>query len=196
MTGVVLICLAGCWRGVGRQPLVVGAAGSGLSVVREFVDRFGTRRVETLTNMFTEDAVVEIRGLAAVIQGRSGVRDLAEYAAVVKSRLRMTEYRAAEDTVWAELVETNEWLRITGVNELRYRALFRMRLGRLEEVVLEIEPESRELLKERLMNVLLSLLKEEPETVERLMPGGRLSFNRRAASELLWILRERFRGQR
>ncbi|MEO0073559.1 MAG: nuclear transport factor 2 family protein [candidate division WOR-3 bacterium] len=195
LAGLLLVILAGCWFGVARQPAADGALGSGLSVVREFADRFGTKRVNAVVGLFSDDAIVEIRGLGAVIQGRSGLRDLAEYAFTVKSRLRMTSSKVSADTVWADLVETNDWLRFAGMEELRYRAVFRTRLGRIEEAVLELEPESRDAVKQQMMDVLIPLLNEEPETLERLMPGGRLVFNRTAGSELMRILRTRAQRQ-
>lgn len=195
LAGLVFVILSGCGQGLVSRSAAGDGLGPNLALVREFVDRFGSRRVEAVVSLFSDDAIIEIRGLAGVIRGRSGVRDLLEYADEAKSRLRMTGFRTAGDTVWADLVETNEWLRITGVNELNYRAAFRVRVDRIEEAVLEIEPESRERLKQRMMSLLLSFLSQDPAATERLMPQGRLSFNRAAAVELLRVLRERFPGR-
>jgi len=188
VTGIWTLAICGCagWLDLAGP---TGSSGTGASVVREFCRRFGTRGTRQVVGLFAADAVFEIDGLGIVVQGRQGLKGLAEYGARVGSRLAAVDVSEVGDTVRCRLEESNEVYRLLGVETVWYEGWFALRRGRIERAVVKLEPASREGLKRGLAEFLLWLAATDPAALEKAMPDGKLKADLETGARLLELLR-------
>lgn len=185
----MLLLAAGCAGWLGSPSSLADRPGAGGGVVREFCRRFGTRGYRQIAGLFREDAVFEIEGLGIALHGHAGITELAEYGAAVGSRFSVAEIAEAGDTVVCVLEETNDWYRLLGVNHVVYEVRFAVRRGRIERASARMARSSREALGQKLAEFAVWLAGNEPASVEKLMPGGRLRLNKETGTQMLQLMR-------
>jgi hypothetical protein len=167
-----------------------------VSVVNDFVAGFGVRPGSVLVRLFTESAQVRIEGLSVVLDGRGEIARLAEYGISVRSRMRLVDWTADSAGVVCRLGEVNDWLRLLGMDSMKYSGHFIVNRGRIDRVTIHPEPESAEMLAGRLTEFWFWLMLNRPSGLSRLMPDGKLVPGRTDFSEVLHLLRQWRSGSR
>lgn len=144
--------------------------------------------VEGLLALHAADAEFLIPGQQPV-RGTEALRALFEWDAVLGSQLIMEGISADGDTILIEsIVERNKWFQAIGLAEARHKPGTRIVLR--EGRILGIYPaafddgtQSRVI--EQLDRVVGWLSANRPDTLERLLPGGKFRYD--AASAGLWL---------
>jgi len=119
-----------------------GDAG-GLSLIREYETQKNNGNLEAVLQMFAEDAVLYF-GPMGSLSGVDQIRGIHEYDIAIDARLKFTGCTVDENKVACRTVETNEWLRLAGIESLVYdESLFEFSPdGRIQSVAGTLSPES------------------------------------------------------
>jgi hypothetical protein len=185
-TALLVLSLAAC----GTVTSPARWQGSSDLVVRDFCGRFGRQKGLAVASLFADSARFDIDGLGLSFVGRGEIVRLAEYGAAVHERLVVRDFAVSRDTVRCRLNESNDWLALLGIKGASYDGWFRVSGTRILAARIRLSPDSRDELAGKLAGFLSWLLTQEPELLERLMPGGRPAFDSRVVPELLSRLRQ------
>ena len=90
-----------------------------LSLVKTFEDAANRHAIDEIMTMFSDDAEFELVGLARLV-GKKEIRAIFEYDAGVKGEIHLINCTAGTDTVSCQLVESNDRLRVAGLDKLLY----------------------------------------------------------------------------
>jgi hypothetical protein len=171
-------------------------AGSGLAAgaVRSFINGFGKYRPTRLNRLFTEDARIEIKGVGIVAQGRAELDDFFDFGQTVKSRLAEFELRVVNDSVFCQIEEDNDCLRLLGLEPLIYDALFIVEGKRIKTVLITPDPASRSRLMSKGIVFLGWLRRSQPAALNELMPDGKFRFTAENGRRLIELINQ-WQGQ-
>lgn len=189
-----LLIFAGCAGVLGPADGRAGLYLRGSVNVERFVEGFGQRRSSRLLGLFTSEPGIEIAGLGAVAQGRAEISDFLAYGQAVRSRLKLLELRMEAESVFCRLEESNTWLELLGCSPLQYQAVFLLEDGKINRMLLRLEPTSRAELIGKGLQFFNWLKHQEPQLLIQLMPDGRFRFNAENGSRLLELIRS-WQGQ-
>jgi hypothetical protein len=190
------------WLGLFAAALVLGISGCGTVVrsprgqggadlvVQDFCGRFGRQKGFAIVSLFADNARFDLVGVGVSFVGRDDIARLADYGVAAHGRLVEREAEVALDTVRCRLEESNDWLRLLGVNHATYDGRFLVSRGKIAGAQLELTPDSREELAGKLAGFLAWLLARDPEVLQRLLPGGRPVYDSRFVPELISHLRQ------
>lgn len=90
-----------------------------LSVVAAFQDAFNRHAIDEVMAMFADGAEFELEGLTRLV-GKKDIRSIFEYDAGVNGNIQFIKCSATADTVSCQLLETNDRLRLAGLDNLLY----------------------------------------------------------------------------
>lgn len=111
-----------CCEGV-RQSLFYGDAMLAqhdlLNTVAGLQDAANRHAIDEVMAMFAEDAEFELAGLTRLV-GKNEIRSIFEYDAGVDGNIQFINCTSSMDTVTCQLVETNDRLRLAGLDSLLY----------------------------------------------------------------------------
>ncbi|NPV13709.1 hypothetical protein HPY86_02100 [candidate division WOR-3 bacterium] len=170
-----------------------GRSGSGLGVVRSFVQGLGRQSDNRLIRFWTDTPFLEVKGLGVVAQGRKEIKDFLGYARTVDVKLSMSELTMIGDTIFCRLEETNRWLHLVGVEPMIYEARFVIAEGKIDGLIVEPEQGVWIMLTGPALSFGKWLKSEEPGALEVLMPGGRFRFTPENGRRLVELI-SRWRG--
>jgi hypothetical protein len=92
-----------------------------LSIVAALQDAANRHAVDEVMAMFADDAVFELTGLTRLV-GKNEIRSIFEYDAGVDGNIQFVDCTSTGDTVTCRLLETNERIRLAGLDSLLYPA--------------------------------------------------------------------------
>lgn len=92
-----------------------------LSAVKSLQDAANRHAIDEVMAMFVDDAEFELGGLPRLV-GKKEIRSIFEYDAGVNSKIELTNCAVTADTVNCQFVETNDRLRLAGVDRLVYQS--------------------------------------------------------------------------
>lgn len=125
--------------------LLVSCAGDAgkLNLIREYETQKNNGNLEAVLQMFAEDAVLNF-GPMGSLSGLDHIRGIHEYDIAIDTRLRFSDCTVNNNEVACRTVETNEWLRLAGIESLAYdESLFQVSPdGRIQSVAVTLSPES------------------------------------------------------
>jgi len=90
-----------------------------LSIVAALQDAANRHTIDEVMKMFADDAEFELVGATGLV-GRNKIRSIFEYDAGVDGIIEFINSTATGNTVTCQLVETNERLRLAGLDSLLY----------------------------------------------------------------------------
>ena len=85
--------------------------------VFEYERRVNADNVEGVLQLWTHDAVYEMKGMF-LLEGKEALRGLAQWDSVLHTRLTFHDITTEGDTVFTNVVESNEWLSAVGIEQL------------------------------------------------------------------------------
>jgi hypothetical protein len=92
-----------------------------LSAVKALQDAANRHATDEVMAIFADDAEFELEGLVRLV-GKKEIRSIFEYDAGVNSKIELINCNVTADTVNCQLVETNDRLRLAGVDRLVYHS--------------------------------------------------------------------------
>ena len=90
-----------------------------VNLVTALEDAFNRHAVDEIIAMFTDDAVLELKGLARIV-GKNEIRPIFEYDIGVNGSAQFLDRMVANDTVRCQFVEANDRLRAAGLEHIVY----------------------------------------------------------------------------
>jgi hypothetical protein len=159
-------------------------------VVQMFCRSFGQQRGSAVLKLFADSARFDMEDVSVSFVGRQNIAHLVEYGAAVHDRLTARDFEVAQDTVRCRIEESNDWFGLLGVGRVAYDGRFRVSGGRILGVQFELTPHSREELSVRMASFLIWLRTQDPEVLDRLLPGGRPAYDAGVVPQMLnWLRR-------
>jgi hypothetical protein len=90
-----------------------------LTIVEALQNAANRHAIDAVMAMFADDAEFELEGLTRLV-GKIEIRSIFEYDTGVNGELQFINCKATADTITCQLVETNDRLRLAGVDSLLY----------------------------------------------------------------------------
>ena len=111
-------------------------------VTRLYLARHNAHDVDGVMALFADDAHYEIPG-RLVRRGKGEIRQTEEWEAAVHDQMRAGDLVQADHEVSFRAFAANDWLRASGVEELRYTSVtVKVRNGRIVRLTAALSPES------------------------------------------------------
>ena len=175
------------WTGCSKQP-------DPAAFVQRYVDLHRAGNVAGLLAIHTPDSEFLLPDREEPIRGKSALRDLFEYDAVLGSELVMTGVRTHGDTIFIDSVsEQNRFFRALGIDEVRYKpgTKFVLKNGLIAGTYpAPMDDETRERVGERVQTLLRWIKENRPRVLEQLQPGGMARYDAKAARILLETVKD------
>jgi hypothetical protein len=90
-----------------------------VNIIAALEGAFNRHAVDEIMAMFTDDAVLELKGLARLV-GKNEIRPIFEYDIGVNGSAQFIDCAVVNDTVSCQFVEANDRLRAAGIEHLVY----------------------------------------------------------------------------
>jgi limonene-1,2-epoxide hydrolase len=162
---------------------------SPVELVMAYENAYNSYDLERLLSLFAEDAAFEIVG-QFVFKGKEEIRRVAEYDSVLNIHMSIIRFATKNNTVSCELVETNDWLKTSGIGEARYTGKFVFEEGLIKLIEGKPAPETEQAFNQVLSPLMEWASKERPEQVAEIMPEGKFVYNAENATKSLALLHE------
>ncbi len=160
----------------------------GLGLLDRYLAAYVAGDVDALLRLHTGDVMFTVDGVLSR-QGWDPLRDLYQWNAALGSEIEFDGVTVEGDLVRIDAaVERNRVLRELGIEEVRYRPGMRLKLrGQLIQGIYipGLDEPSRQAVDAALEPVIGWLRKNDPATLEQLMPGGEFRYD--AASAARWL---------
>ena len=162
---------------------------SPVELVMAYEDAYNSYDLDRVLSLFAEDAAFEVVG-QFVCQGKEDIRRVAEYDSVLNIHMSIIKFATKDNTVSCELVETNDWLKTSGIGEARYTGKFVFEEGLIKLIQGKPAPETEQAFNQVLNPLMEWASKERPEQLARMMPEGKFVYSAENAKKSLALLRE------
>lgn len=158
--------------------------------VKAYQEAHNQHDIEAVLGMMAEGVCFEVVGVW-VKEGKAEIRSLEAFDTAVNGSLVFSDYSEGEDTVTVTAVEKNDWFRISGIGEVRYRCVqFTFCGEHISKMKAEYTPQSRVAITEVLRSVIEWAGREEPEHLEKLMPKGVFVYSTETGRAWMRLLRK------
>jgi nuclear transport factor 2 (NTF2) superfamily protein len=144
---------------------------------------------ETVLSLYTEDVVLTCNGRTAAL-GKEGIAELLEMDVAAHCEIRFKKCLPVDgDTLACTLVEMNDFYRCMGLEEFRKIDIVRFRDGLICEETEACDVEQWQTMRRWMRSLFDSVhewaLRERPEIVPEIWPGGELLRTKETVTKLL-----------
>ncbi len=160
-----------------------------LDLVRAYEHAYNSHDLDELLPLYAEDAVFEVKG-QFVLKGKEEIRRIAEYGFALHIHMTIDSLTSKGDTVFCELIQMNDWLEATGIDEAFYTGRFVFQKGLIKHIKGTPTPETEKAFQEVLIPLLEWASKERPEQLAEMMPEGKFVYNAENAQKYLVLLQQ------
>jgi hypothetical protein len=167
----------------------VSCSSKPVDLVMTYEHAYNTHDLEELLPLFAEDATFEVTG-QFVLKGKEDIRHMAEYDFALHIHMTIDNLNTKGDTVFCELIEMNDWLEATGIDEAFYTGRFVFEDGLIKHIKGKPTPKTEKAFQEVLTPLMEWASKERPELLAEMMPEGKFIYNAENAKKSLALLRE------
>ncbi len=157
-------------------------------LVREYEANYNSRQAKKVAEMFQSDGTVEVSG-QFLLQGKEYIRDLASYDSVLNTGITISNLRWRDDTVYCDLSQTNDWLKVSEIGRADYTAEFILEDGLIKSLRLRPAPETEKAFKEVYAKLFGWARADRPYAILEIMPEGEFVYNARNAKKTLALVR-------
>ncbi len=161
--------------------------------VKGYLSAHNSHEVEETMVFYAEDCQFTLPG-QQTIAGKSNVRALEEFDAVVNSELLFSDVEGRGDTVFiGQVRERNDWFRLAGIDEVHYQpgSKFIFRNGFITQIrPADLTAASAEALEGSLQAITKWASRERSKLLAELMPEGKFVYNAETARKWLELLRD------
>lgn len=158
--------------------------------VNAYAQAYNSHDVEKIMSFYSDDIRFEAVGFF-VKEGKEDVQNLTEYDAAVNIHMTISNIKVRGDTATFTLIESNDWFRLAGIEELIYepnRVVFQD--GLIKEIRAEITPESAKTVGKAWQTIMQWASRERSEALAELMPGGKFMYTAESAQKWLKLLKD------
>ena len=149
-----------------------------------------SNQIKSIVALYADDATIDYTGLV-VVKGKVDIQAFMEWTSAMNTHLSLNSFRQIGDTLVCMGIETNDWLKTAGINELSYSSLkFTFSNGLITFAQAELSPESYRALIEANNTVMEWASKERSQQVADMMPQGKFVHNAATAKTMLALVRE------
>ena len=138
--------------------------------------------------MYSVDAVFEVIGQFE-LKGRTRIRDITKYDSVLNIQMQISNPHARGDTVWFDLTETNDWLRISEIGQANYSVFFIFENGLIKKISADAREETKQAFEKVFSSLMPWAEEEKGQILSEMMPEGRFIYNAENAKKTLGLLR-------
>lgn len=159
-----------------------------IELTQQYPIVYNTHNVNNIVKLYSDDAVFEVAGQFKLI-GKNKIRDITKYDSVLNIQMHISNPRASGDTVWFDLSETNDWLRISEIGQANYSVYFIFENGLIKKISASGKGETQQAF-QRVFSSLLPWAEENKgQILSEMMPEGRFLYNTENARKTLELLR-------
>ena len=140
-------------------------------------------------DLFTEDSVLELKGLGAsstLIDAKTA----SEYSKAVGSDWNIKETWLEGERVHAVLTEQNEWLEAAGISEANYEGEFVLKQDKIDVVHLQPTRETVQEQAKTLSEFFMWISREHPQQHSNILANGKLIHNEVAGKSLVKMMQQ------
>jgi len=112
-------------------------------LVERFPVVYNSHNVKKIVSLYSDDATFEVVG-QFLLKGKNQIRDIAEYDSVLNIHMSVRNIKASGDTIFCDISETNEWLKLLEIDEAYYTAIFIFQGGLIKHIRAEAKPETQQ----------------------------------------------------
>ncbi|NIN00544.1 MAG: hypothetical protein GTO24_21410 [candidate division Zixibacteria bacterium] len=160
-----------------------------VDLVKAYGHAYNSHDLAELLPLFAEDATFDLMG-QFVLKGKEDIRNVAEYDFALHIHMTIDQVVQKGDTVFCELIEMNDWLEVSKIDEAFYSAQFVVERGLIKHIRGTPTPETEKAFEEVLTPLLKWASEHKPEQLAEMMPEGKFVYNAENAEKSLAILRE------
>jgi len=161
-----------------------------LERVRVYEATYNAHDVENLMSFYADDIKFEIVGLW-VKNGKTAVRELAEWDRATNMHMAISDIKVSGDSVTFKLVETNDWWRLVGIGEICYEpSVMIFRNGLISEIRATMTQESLDAHAKAWPSIISWAKEHRGEELKELLPGGTFVYGAVAAKKWIVLLQE------
>jgi hypothetical protein len=158
-------------------------------VVEEYLLACNAHNVDRVVSLITDDFIFAVAG-GLDIKGVDQNRGVTQYDSVMNVELTMRDISAVGDTVGCTVIETNDWLTVSGMDSAVYAVKFVLRDGLIAAILATPSPETKAGFGAVVRPMMQWASVNRPEEVSALMPDGVFVYNAETAGPALALLRE------
>ena len=159
-------------------------------LILAYMEAHNCHDVEAALAFLAEDIRLGLPGVW-IKEGKAEIRSLEQWDAAINGQLRFCEIEVDGDTVTCTSVESNDWFRLAGIDEIGYDSVvITTSDGQIAGITAVISPEGAEQISTALGAVIAWASEERAEVPETLMPGGEFIYSAEAAERWLALLHE------
>ena len=162
---------------------------SPVELVKHYAEVYNRHDVGEIVSLYADDAVFEVVD-QFLFDKKEQIRGITEYDSVLHLHMMVSHFTIKGDTVFCDLVETNDWLETAGIGFARYSGRFVFKNKLIAHMRAEALPETTEAMTRVVNSLLPWAQKERPQILRELIPEGRLIFNAESAKKFLTLLTE------
>ncbi|UCB51618.1 MAG: nuclear transport factor 2 family protein [Candidatus Zixiibacteriota bacterium] len=160
-----------------------------LDVVKAYQHAYNSHDLGQLLPLIAEEATFQVPGHFD-LKGKNDIRLVAEYDFALNIQMTLDRLTARGDTVYCELVETNDWLEAAGIDEAYYKGKFVIGKGLIRHIRGEATRETQKAFQDVLNPLLEWASEERPEQLAQMMQEGKFVYNAENAKKSLALLKE------
>lgn len=160
-----------------------------IDLVMAYEHAYNSHDLGELLPLFADDATFELMG-QFVLKGKEDIRNVAEHDFALHIHMTIDQVVQKGDTVFCELIEMNDWVEVSEIDEAFYSAQFVFERGLIKHIGGTPTPETEKAFEKVLTPLLEWASEHRPEQLAEMMPEGKFVYNAENAGKSLALLRE------
>ncbi len=158
--------------------------------VRVYEQTYNSHDFDGIMSFYADDAEFNVVG-AFNKTGVEQIRSITEWDTTVKVHMSISDIEVRGDTVTFKLVESNEWWRLAGIDEVTYfPCTMTFSDGLIKSIKAEATKESLAAINKVLPGIFDWVSKERSEEYAEVMPGGEFIYTAESAKKWLELLED------
>ena len=168
--------------------LLAACATDKTAVVDAYRTAYNAGDVDGVMSLMADDAVFHVIKVFD-LEGKEAIRNVAEYDTTLHLVMAMRDLRTSGDTVSCMLIETNDWLELTGIDSAVYSAQFVVEGGAITAIRAESSPSTATAMARAMVPMMGWALGSQPDEFNKLIIDGRMLFNADNAHRIMRLTR-------
>jgi len=169
--------------------LIFSCSSNSTQLTKNYPIVYNTHNVNDIVNLYADDAVFEVVGQFS-LKGKDQIRGITKYDSVLNIKMSVSNIETVRDSVFCNLSETNDWLKIAEIGEAHYFGIFVFKDGLISIISASAKPETAEAFNNVLMPLMIWAKENKADLLNEMMPGGKFIYNAENATKTLTLLTE------
>lgn len=157
-------------------------------IVDAYRTAYNAGDVDGVMSLLSDDAIFRVSGVFN-FQGQEAIRNVAGFDSALHTTMTMREISTAGDTVSCTLIETNDWLELTGIDSAVYSAQFVVVDGSISAILAESSPSTAEAMSAAMMPVIGWTIVNQSDELDKLIVDGQMVYDADNAHRMMRLTR-------